>query len=47
MFSLPKTSIKKDEKLEKIRIDVTRIYFAQINFQALDIELLSHQKKVR
>ena len=47
MFSLPKTPIKKDEKRGKIRIDGIHIYFAQINFQVLDIESLSHQKKVR
>ena len=47
MFSLPKTSIQKHEKWGKIRIDVTHTQFTQINFQALDTESLSHQKKVR
>ena len=45
MFSQPKTSIQKHEKRWKIRIDVTHNQFTQINFQALDIESLSHQKK--
>ena len=47
MFSQPKTSIQKQEKRGKTTIDVTHIQFTQINFQALDIESLSHQKKVR
>ena len=47
MFSLTETSIQKHENWGKIRIDVTHTQFTQINFQALDTESLSHQKKVR
>ena len=47
MFTQPKTLIQKHEKPGKIRIDVTHIQFTQINLRALDIESLSHQKKIR